>query len=353
VTLLDRYFIAHIARATGIVLALLVVLFSFLSLTEELEDVGKGAFATTDAVSVVLLTMATRVTDLLPVTILLGTIIALSALTNHREFLAMRSAGISSWQLARTLIVAAATLAVAALALQSYVIPPAERKAQEFRSKQLAETAIGESEFWSKHERRFLRVGRVDFGYIPRDIEIFELGSGGRLEHLLVADKAEVVNRQEWLLRDVTEKLLDGDSVRIRQSDTLVWRSFLSSEQLATLIAPARAVSPLDLYRYITEMDGSGVDTRDHENILWHQIATPIALFAMALLGLPFALGSTQVRSTALRSIIGVGIGIAFYLGEQISGHVAEIYALSPALSALAPATLILLGSLLAIRRLS
>lgn len=349
--LLERYLLTHILYSGAVVLAILVILFSFLGLTEELEDVGKGAFTTADALSVVVLTTPSRIIELLPVTTLLGAVIGLGLLANHRELLAMRTAGISAWRFARTLAMLATALACSALVLQAALVPPAERKAQEFRTKQLAKTAIGATEFWSRHEQRFIRVGAVDLGRIPRDIEIYELGQRGRLEHLLLADRADVLNAREWQLYGVKEKRLDAVAVRYRELDTLVWQSFLTPEQLATLIAPAHAVATLDLYRYIDEMRGSGVDTREYQSILWQQLSLPVAVYAMALLGLPFALGAVRTRSTGLRTVVGLVIGIAFYLGEQISGHLAQLYELPPAPSALAPSLVVLLAALLAIRR--
>lgn len=350
-TLLERHLLGQVLRTGGLVLAVLLILFSFLGLTEELEDIGKGAYTTADALSVVVLTTPARIIELLPVTTLLGTVLGLGLLANHRELLAMRAAGLSAWRFARNLALLALALSVLVLLLQAALVPPAERKAQEFRTKQLAKTAIGGSEFWSRHEQRFLRVGSVELGRIPRDIEIYELSADGRLEHLLQADRADVVDARRWLLHGVEEKRLDGDSVRYRALDTLVWESFLSAEQFATLVAPAHAVATLDLYRYIREMRGSGVDTREYQSILWRQLSVPVALFAMALLGLPFALGAVRTRSNSLRSVVGIGIGIAFYLGEQITGHLAQLYDLPPAPSALAPAVLVLAIALFAIRR--
>ncbi len=351
--LLERYLLEQVLRTGATMLAVLTVLFSFLGLTEELEDVGKGAFTTADALSVIVLTTPARLLELLPVSTLLGTVLGLGLLANHRELLAMRAAGISAWRFAGMLALLAALLAGSALVVQSLLVPPTERKAQEFRTKQLAKTAIGGTEFWSRHEQRFIRVGTVDFGRIPRHIEIYELGQRGRLEHLLMADKADVLNGSEWLLHDVEEKRLDGVSVRYRALPTLIWQSFLTPEQLATLIAPAHAVGTLDLYRYIDEMRGSGVDTREYQSIFWQQLSLPVAIFAMALLGLPFTLGALRVRATGLRSVLGLMVGIAFYLGEQITGHLAQLYDLPPAPSAMAPALLVLLGALSAIRRYS
>jgi len=351
ITLLDRHLGRHLAAASGLVLAALLALFSFVTLTEELDEVGTGSYSATDAISVTLLTLPARALDLLPVSALLGALLGLGALANQRELLALRAAGVSPWRLARTLCAWAALASLLALALQSWLVPAAERRAQEFRSRQLAQTAIGGSEFWSRHERVFLRVGAVDFGRIPRDIEIYELGRRGELARVLRADRADVISAREWRLQGVEDKLLERDQVRVRISDSESWHSFLTPAQFATLIAPAHALSPYDLASYIRAMRGSGVDTRTYQVLLWRQLALPVALFAMTLLALPFVVGNPRARSAGLRVLVGGTLGIGFYLAEQIANQLAQILDLPPAPLALLPASLLLAGALYALRR--
>ncbi|MCB1748518.1 MAG: LPS export ABC transporter permease LptG [Gammaproteobacteria bacterium] len=350
--LLARYIAEHFFKAAGIALAVLLSLFSFLALAEALESVGEGSFTTADAISVVLLTTPARFLDLLPVTTLLGSVLGLGLLANHHELTAMRAAGLSAARLARTLAAIAAALVAVAIALQFVVIPAAERKAQEFRARTLEQTARGGAEFWSRHDQRVIRVGEVAFGRIPRDIEIYEMGPANHLVHVLLAVRADIESAHRWLLHDVEERVIDGDTVSGRHLESLPWPSFLSPDQISTLVSPAHALSPIDLYRYLRETAGSGLDTREHQVRFWHQVSLPLTLFGMTLLGLPLVAGAVRARSTGLRTIIGGAIGIAFYLFERITGQLALLLDLDPAFTALVPALLVMTAALLGIRRL-
>ena len=77
---LDRYIAANIVKGYLLVLALLLALFSFVSLLEELEDVGDGNYRMLDAIYYVLMTMPDRILTLAPVTALLGSLAALAIL---------------------------------------------------------------------------------------------------------------------------------------------------------------------------------------------------------------------------------------------------------------------------------
>lgn len=350
-TIIDRYIALNFLKAAAVVLVLLLVLFSFLALTDELDEVGQGNFATVDAIAVVILTMPTRIIDLLPVTALLGLVLGLGALANHSELLALRAAGMSPWRIARALLMLVGVVVVTAMIGRATLIPMVERQAQEYRSKTLPQTALGGTEFWSRHENRFIRVGGVDFGRIPRDIEIYELGVRGRLVRMIQAHKADIVDDRKWLLHEVEERVLGEDSVQHKRMATLTWQSFLTPEQMATLIAPAHALSVFDLYSYIHEMRGSGIDTRQYQAMLWQQLSLPTALFAMTLLGLPFVLASMHSRTPGFRVLIGGAAGIGFYLFDQITSHLSTLFDLPPAPTALAPSAVLLLLAVIGISR--
>ena len=351
-TVVDRYIALNFVRASGLVLLLLLALFSFVGLGEELEDVGTGTFTTADAISVVLLTTPKRIVDLLPVSALLGAVLGLGAMANHREIIALRSAGLSPWWLARAPCLVVVGLIVLTLLAQNHLIPTGERQAQEFRSKILVQTTLGNgTEYWSRHANQFIRVGSVEYGRIPHDIEIYELGPRGRLRRMMLANRADILDERNWLLHGVEEKVLGDESIRYRIVDTFEWQSFLSSKQLSALITPAQALSSTDLYRYIRETEGSGVSTRQYEAIFWRQISMPLAVLAMTLLGLPFVIGSLRTRTAGFRIVLGASVGIGFYLPEQITGQLSVILDIPAAPAALMPSALVLVSALIGLKR--
>lgn len=351
-SLIDRYLAWHFVRASVAVLLVLLVLFGFIALVEELEDVGTGAFTSADAVAVTLLTTPRRAVELLPVSVLLGAVLGVGALAAHREVAALRAAGQSPRRLARGPALVAAALVALVVVTQNVVVPAAEFEAREFRSRTLAQTAVGGAAFWSRSATEIVHVGRVDFGLVPRDIEIYELGENARLRRLVFADRAQVVDEHAWRLLDAVEKLPGEDAVTVRDYAVLDWASFLSPDQMATLIAPPDSLSPLELHRYLRQADRS-VSTWRYESMLWRQMSVPVAVVAMTLLGLPFVLGSARALSTGARIVIGGAVGIGYYLLEQVAGYAATIVEAPPAPAALAPAVLVLAAALLAFRRLS
>lgn len=350
--LLDR----HLARAFGEALLptllLLAGLFSFLALSEQLEDVGKGTFHTADAVSVVALTLPRRTLQILPVAALLATLLGLGALTSHSEIVVMRAVGQSPRRIAEPVALSAVALAAIALVLQSYGIPGWEREAQQRRATALEEGVSGSAEeFWTRSGDRLLRVGNVRYGRIPTEIEIYEFDDRDQLIRVIQAGSADLITRKDWHLRDVRISQVREAAPVVEERPVLVWPSFLSEQQLASLVQPAETLGPVDLYRYIRVLERNRLDSHEFRLVFWQRLALPLGVLAMAVLGVPFVLGSVRTMPIGLRAAMGGGIGIVYYLGEQILGHMALLYRLPPAPVALAPAAALAVMAAWALRR--
>jgi len=350
---IDRYIMQQFLAGVIPTLLLLLTLFSFMALAEELEDVGKGSFMLPDALMVVFLTTAKRTVELLPVTALLGGLIGLGAMANHRELIAMRTSGLSKQRISQTVAVLAVFLGVLITALQFWVVPGFEREAARLRGQALTSTAAmaGHSQaFWTRSDKHFIRVNGVQSDRTLVDIEIYTTDEQGRLIQLAQASKAHYAGQENWLLTDVLESRFEGAKELETTHDNMQWNGLLSAEQASVLILPLEALAPNDLLNTISNLRRNQLDTHQYEVVLWQQISLLPSLLAMALLSLPLLLDSVREVSASQRAMTGGLIGIGFYLLQQLSGHLASILGLNPAVLILTPPFILLAIAIIAIR---
>ncbi len=350
---LDRYIMQRFLLGILPVLLLLLALFSFMALAEELEDIGKGSFTLPDALMVVFLTTPKRIVELLPVTALLGGLLGLGAMANNRELIAIRSGGLSKIRIARTVTALALMLGACITLLQFAIVPGFEREAAALRGQALqgAETGSGNlSAFWTRHDGYLLRIGSVKSDRTLENIEIYSNDDRGRLARLVQAKNALHAGQKNWLLIDVTDTRFQGAKVREARQGSLLWSNLLSEEQAAVLVLPLEALAPNDLLATIGNMRQNRLDTHQYEIVFWQQVSLLPGLLAMALLSLPFLLGSVRSVSASQRVMLGGLIGIGFYLLQQLSGHFASLLGLNPALIILAPPFILLAIAIAAIR---
>lgn len=346
---LNGYLVSSMLKSMLPVMLMLLALFSFLALAEELEDVGKGTYTTADALAVVALTLPNRLLDLLPVMLLLGALIGLGGMAGHSELTAARSIGRSPWQLVRPPMLAALAVGVSLLLAAQYVVPVAEREAERLRAEasDATDQAPATPPTWTRADEQIVRIGEVQDDTALADIEIYAFADDA-LVSMRQVDRAEVLDRDRWQLQQV--RVLATAEGRIVTDETLPSETravSLPAGRVDVLrVAPA-ALSLFDLWARIRHARSNALDAHGMRVLLWQRLSLPLAALAMMLLALPFVFGSTRVLPIGERVTFGVIAGVAFYLAEQVSVHLAVLYRLSPMVLALLPELTIL--SLLAL----
>ena len=129
------------------------------------------------------------------------------------------------------------------------------------------------------------------------------------------------------------------------------WDSFLSQNQMDSLVAPVDALSLTELYDYVEYLELAGLRSQTYEFRLWQNLSRPLGLLAMCFLALPFVVGSVRTRAAGTRVLFGMIVGIGFYLTEQMSSQLTLLYELPTMLMALLPDCLLLLVSFLFLAR--
>ena len=350
---IDRYIMQRFLAGIIPALLLLLALFSFMALAEELEDVGKGSFTMPDALMVVFLTTPKRIVELLPVTALLGGLLGLGAMANHRELTAIRTSGVSKRRIAQSVAILTVFLGLGMTILQFSVVPGFEREAAALRGQALQNLGTrsdNSQAFWTRNGTHFIRVNNVQSDRTLADIEIYSTDTQGRFTRLTQASNAYYAGQDNWLLTGILQSSLQGDRVLEATRDSMRWNGFLSAEQASVLILPLEALAPDDLVKTIASLKRNQLDTHQYEVVLWQQISLLPSLLAMALLSLPFLLGSVRAVSASHRVMIGGLVGISFYLMQQLSGHLAGILGLNPSIVILTPPFILLAIAITAIR---
>ncbi|MGH8260954.1 MAG: LptF/LptG family permease, partial [Steroidobacteraceae bacterium] len=257
-TLLDRYIEVTTVKALALVSAGLTSLFSLLELVGQLHDVGKGQYRLIDAVAYVILTAPARLLQLMPVSMLLATLIALGMLASHNELMVMRAAGLSGWRIVVSVFRLAGLVVILLVLMAQFVIPPAEQTAQAVRVSRLAsasEPRRSGNGLWAEGDHQYLNVRRFVHGNVPEDIYIYEFAAGGKLLRFIHAATAEVRPDATWLLRGVLRREFGDTGIETERLASLSWDSFLRPQQVPLLILPPGSLQPVALYQYVRDLE--------------------------------------------------------------------------------------------------
>jgi lipopolysaccharide export system permease protein len=353
IKIIDRYIGRNTLQGFLLVLALLVVLLSFMELLIQIKDIGKGSFQMSDAFAFVVLTIPKRIVDLMPVAALLGSIVALGLLADHQELTAMQAAGISVQRIAFSVLGTSVVLMMAAILLAQFVAPPLDQMARIQRSHAIYGKTVMMSKvgFWVRHGNAFVHVGRTLSGEEAADIEVYELDEAGRLRRFVWAPEAVLRGRHDWLLLGVQAKTFRGDSVEAQPMDEYRLSAFLSSGQVELLQLPPDSLSLSDLWGYIRSLDERAQNSKAYALAFWQKVCLPVTTGIMVLLSLTFIFGSTRTRNASQRIFLGMLTGVVFHLANQVIGHMGLILSIPPLLTTLLPVGIILVVALRLLKR--
>ena len=354
-TILDRHIGDSLVKGFLMIIMILVSFFTFLDFVEELKDVGTGLYTTADAFLTVMLTMPGRMLPLAPTAALLGCLYGLGNLRHNNEIIAMSASGLSATHVALSAMkTGAIVILVMAMALQ-FVVPELSRVAWHHRTMAISGSLGLHTEettgLWFRDTSRFINVREMTYGSVPTDVEIFEFNAKGELQTFTHAREAGLLDDGTWLLKDVIRSVIDEGNILSQTYPTLSWDSFLIPRKVALLTIEPENLSLSDLHHYAQDLRVRGENADRYDLVFWQKLSVPLATGGMILIAIPFLFGSNRSTTVGHKMMVGVVVGMIFYLGNQIVSHIGVLLKWNSALTAVVPAITLIVVALLFLRR--
>ncbi len=352
--IIERYIALHTLGGVLVVLSLFTIVFSFMELLIQINDIGKGNYQLPDAFIFVAATLPKRVVDLLPICILLGGIIALGVLADRHELIAMQSSGISAQRISWSVLSTGAILVLAAVLIAEFVAPPLDQFARIRRSQAIYGKGImlTRGGFWTRHGNSFIHVGRTLSNASVADVEIYEYDDQGRLERFVHARKAGILKNNQWLLKDIEQKTFSEQGILDRHFQNRHLDAFLNVDQVSILELPPESLSLSELYDYVRGLKERGQNADRYVLSLWQKLSLPFTNLVMMLVALTFIFGHSRAITAGRRIILATTAGVGLYLANQIVGHLGLLFNLHPVFTTAGPVFIIFGVSIWLLRRL-
>ncbi len=320
-------------------LAILLALFSLFVFVEEVDEVGKGRYTFLAAGEYVLMTLPGRFVVLSPFIALLGSIMALGGLAHGRELLAMQAGGISHYQIAWAVMQVGIVFMLVVACFEEYVTPTLDQYAHVSRSLALSNSHVyqGKQGLWFRERDRYIRIKTLKYGEIPQEIDIFEFNPQGEMAAYLYVEEADVQNPQQWVLRNIQKKVIQGHRVSEEILPSLTWDSPFNREEMRLLSLPASSLAPSDLFRYIEILQRKNQNVLRYQLAFWDKIFMPLKTGLMIVLAIPFAFGPLRSASVGKRIVLGGLAGIGYYLTTEILENIGILLGASALSTTLIP----------------
>jgi lipopolysaccharide export system permease protein len=341
----------EILRAVLFVTLAFLGLFLFFDLVDELQTVqryGDTGYALQHALLVLALRIPTHLYELLPISLLIGSIYVMARLAQSSEFTVLRTGGLGPWRALRTLLALGLPFVLLTFALGDYVSPWAEKTSQRLKAGFFGDISAGQTGAWLKERTddgsRIVNIRALDKDGQMRDVRIQQFDLQGRLQQIIEAPSARFADAG-WALQSPDTRQLVLREQQVQRIDRgqvpgVLWPTAISADMVtAALVRPDR-MKIVDLFLYTRHLSANAQNAQRYEIELWRKVFYPLSCLVMLTLALPFAYLHFRSGQIAGHVFGGVLAGISFHLLNNLFGHVGNLRDWSPVLTSLTPSLL-------------
>jgi lipopolysaccharide export system permease protein len=350
--ILSQYMMRTILTSTALVLVVLLALAGLFEFIAELEDL-QADYRTPQAILFAALRLPNLAFQMFPVSALIGSLLGLGALAANSEIIVMRASGLSVRKLAVMSAFSGFVMLVITALLGEFIGPPLDAYGRNMRN----EARLGEedirlgNETWIKDGPVYLHLERVNTEFDFGRLYIFRFNDASQLVSIASAENAGIGKDDRWLLENFRETRFRQDRVQAVETSVAVESFGVNAEMLGSSMVKSSSLSARGLLSYIDYLKRNSLDARNYESELWYRVSRTAAVMVMPMLALAFVFGSLRTGGTGARLMIGVGVGLAYYLASEMVANSGQVFNLNPALVSWLPSIALLLVTLVALAR--
>lgn len=344
---LDRYFAIRFFWTFLGVFFIFFMILSFLGLVENLRRFAGNDASFTEIAILTLLDIPKAIYQIMPLIMIITSIALFLGLARTSEMVVTRAAGRSAVRALLPPVVAAFLIGIVAISVLNPIVA-ATSKQFEARSGALKGEAsvlsIGKSGLW-------LRQGNADTqtviratgtnlnGTILRGVTFLTfMGEAGPTERIEAA-QATLIDGA-WQLEGVKRWPLNPNSIAEADAqvlDTASLPSTLTADQIRDSFGTPSSIPIWDLPAFIDRLKTAGFSATRHQVWLQMELASPVFLVSMVLIGAAFTVRHQRGGRTGMMVLFAVLLAFTIYFLRNFAQILGENGQLPPLLAAWAP----------------
>ncbi|CUH39640.1 Lipopolysaccharide export system permease protein LptG [Jannaschia seosinensis] len=348
--ILSRYLARRFAWLVFIVSLVFTGLLVPIDLMEQLRRLGDDGAGVGDGLRLALLNLPAALYQILPLIVILSTLALFLSLARSSELVVIRAAGRSGFRAVWAPVAAALMLGVAALAVVNPIVAATqgiyEREVAQWRTGGGTSSILSVSEegVWLRQGdgsgQTVIRAARSSLdGTILFDATFIVFDADGTpIERIDVA-RAELTERG-WLLEDAKRWPLgvsanpERGSLNVRQ---MTLASTLTRAQIRDSFGVPSSIPIFQLPGFIAQLDAAGFSGRTHRVWLQMELANPIMLAAMVMIGAAFSMRHARAGRSGVMVLTALLLGFGVFFLRNFAQVLGENGQIPVVLAAWAP----------------
>ena len=281
-------------------------------------------FLKEDAELVVMLTyFLYRIPDIsfqiTPLAALMATILTLGFLNKNQEITAMRSCGMSFFQIATPFLAFGMVASTILFAFTAVVVPLANKQAKYIKNvviqKKPQVLTLGKDGLWLRFgPNALLKIEAVnEDGSTLQGLRQYRMGEDFDLKEIIEAEKA-TYSSQGWILESAGRRQVsrNGRITATRHGQLAMELPLTPTDFRTWMSVDPKNMTLRQLGDYIERLARDGHKNNRLSTDYWGRMAFSTVTFVMTLIGVSISFRSTGTRGMTVSKGIGQALGIAF-----------------------------------------
>ncbi len=358
--ILHLYFARRYATTFLFVAGIFVGIIVLIDLVDEVRRYEGEGIPFANLVGLTLLSVPGTIYTILPLLTIISTLTLFVALARTSELVVTRAAGRSAFRSLAGPIVTTALIGLLAVAALNPIVAATSRQydllASSVSGTPGAALSVGKEGIWLRQasggEQTVIRADRVD----PEGTELtgvtFHVFDGPGAPVSRIEAARATLTAGAWRLSSAKVWRFDGANpeASAETRDTLAFPTDLTASRILEGFGDPAEVPVWSLPSYIEALQAAGFSARRHVVFFQMQLALPVLLVAMLLIGATFTMRHSRVSRTGLMVILSMTMGFALFFIRnfaQILGQEGQIPVLLAAWGPPVAAVLLPVGLLL------
>ena len=360
--ILDRYFARRFLQSFLVIGSIFLTLMILIDLIEQVRRFDEANLSFGQLLQLTLLNTPAAISEMLPLLIILSTIALFIGLARSSELVVTRATGRSGIRALLAPVIIAMVIGAMAVGLLNPIAAATseeyKRLAESYRNNGSSALSISAEGLWlrqaSANGQSVIHARETSNGdsFILEDVTVITFAPDGTPTQQIVADRAELKDGI-WVLSNA--KVWSLESGKNPETNAITHAQLeiptsLTRQRILDTLGNQDSVSVYELPELIRDLREAGFSTKQYEVWLQVQLARPLFLMSMVLIGAAFTMRHVRFGGTGIAVLTAVLLGFGIYFIRNFAQILGENGQLPILVAAWAPpfaAILLSLGLLL------
>ena len=338
------------------------VMLALIDMLEQIRSFDMAEIGFLEILRLTLLNMPAGLYRILPLITILASVILFLSLARSSELVVTRAAGRSALRSLVSPVAVAVVLGVLAVAAMNPIVAATAKQyeiiANRYNQSPGSVLSIGGDALWLRQGgaqgQTVIRATAASLdGTELSGVSFVGLAPDGTPAYRIEAASARLVPGA-WEIRDAKEWRFDGETANPEQSSVstrgMSLASDLTRERIRDSFGTPSSIPIWDLPGFIAQLEASGFSARTHRVWLQMELAMPLLLAAMVMMGAGFTMRHVRFGRTGVMVLLALMMGFAVFFIRNFAQVLGDRGQIPVALAAWSPpvaAMLLSLGLLL------